>query len=316
MYFSHARTALKFALITLGFGDGTRVLVPDFVCDALIQPFHDLGVIPIYYPIDDQLQPLWEDLDHLLNVAQFHAIVMVHYFGQPQDILRFQKICKLYKLVLIEDNAHGFGGKLDGRILGTFGDIGITSPRKMLNTRYGGQLYMGGILQPVPQHIAKNSQQFLYWVIKKILSKWPSIRNCIFRVLGRMPDINDISSIKEPAIDDRRADWFSSWMLDRASQSNYIDWIAEKRRQKWAAVNGTVLKLGGIPVFSDISEQSSPWAYPFYTMSKVEKEQIKNQLIEAGYTIFPWPVLPDKILTTNVHGNALNRWHRLLCVSL
>ena len=97
---------------------------------------------------------------------------------------------------------------------------------------------------------------------------------------------------------------------------NGIDWIAEKRRQKWAAVNGIVLKLGGIPVFSYISEQSSPWAYPFYAKSKSQKELIKNQLIDAGHIIFPWPVLPDKILTGDDQGNALKRWYWLLCVSL
>jgi len=316
LYFSHARTALKCSLSIYRFGDGDRILVPDFVCDALIQPLHDLGIIPVYYPTDDQLRPLWDDLDQIVNLQQCHAIVMLHYFGQPQKISQFQSFCKLNNLLLIEDNAHGFGGKLDGKTLGTFGDIGIVSPRKILNTRYGGQLYIKGVLQPAPKFLAKNSQQLLYWAIKSFFSKRPLIRNRIFKILGRKPDMHDAFSLKETKIDDSRSDWFSSWIIDKAIRNDYTDWIAEKRRLKWIAVNCVVLKLGGIPVFTNVSEQSSPWAYPFYVNSKEQKEVIHNQLTDAGYVIFPWPALPNKILTGENHANVLIRWHRLLCVSL
>ena len=59
---------------------------------------------------------------------------MVHYFGQPQDISRFQQFCKQNDLILIDNNAHGHGGDIDGNLLGTFGEFGISSPRKNLNT--------------------------------------------------------------------------------------------------------------------------------------------------------------------------------------
>ena len=38
-----------------------------------------------------------------------------------------------------------FGGKYDGKLLGSFGDIGISSPRKQLN-QIGGLLYINGNL--------------------------------------------------------------------------------------------------------------------------------------------------------------------------
>ena len=38
----------------------------------------------------------------------------------------------------------GHGGTLDGRPLGCFGDLGISSPRKLLQTENGGILYLRG----------------------------------------------------------------------------------------------------------------------------------------------------------------------------
>ena len=54
---------------------------------------------------------------------------MVHYFGYPQDILRFQKLKKEKKIYLIEDNCHSLNINHRGKVLGYNGDIGIDSPR-------------------------------------------------------------------------------------------------------------------------------------------------------------------------------------------
>ena len=43
---------------------------------------------------------------------------------------------------MIEDNAHGFSGEFENKLLGTNGDIGFTSPRKNLNILSGGLLYI------------------------------------------------------------------------------------------------------------------------------------------------------------------------------
>ena len=58
--------------------------------------------------------------------------MMVHYFGQPQQIELFKSFCIDHNLFLIEDNAHGFGGKYNGKDLGTFGDIGISFQENFL----------------------------------------------------------------------------------------------------------------------------------------------------------------------------------------
>ena len=43
---------------------------------------------------------------------------------------------------MIEDNAHGFGGTLDGTFLGRFGDIGFSTTRKQFSSMMIGLLYL------------------------------------------------------------------------------------------------------------------------------------------------------------------------------
>ena len=315
-FFAHARTAFKLGLVSLGCKPGDRILIPDYICDALIHPLKHLGIIPVYYPVNDQFEPFWESLRRLVYLKPCKAIVMVHYFGQPQDILRFQRFSKTHNLFLIEDNAHGFGGRNNGRLLGTFGDIGIVSPRKILNTKYGGQLYISGALQSMPDNMTKNTSQMVYWAVKNLVTQWPAITNRLVRFLGRIPDCSDATSFKEPEVEDGTADWFSSWIIDRAIRGCRVDWIAKKRRQNWKLVNNIVIELGGVPGFSQVSDESSPWAYPFYTNSGKQREKLKNYLFRKGYNIFPWPALPAEILSEGGYEDALDRWHRLLCVTL
>ena len=60
------------------------------------------------------------------------AIMPVHLSGIPANLREIKKICKKYKLILIEDAAHAFGTKYFNKFLGTIGDVGVFSlhPRK------------------------------------------------------------------------------------------------------------------------------------------------------------------------------------------
>ena len=93
-----------------------------------------------FYPILDDFTPDWEILTTLLS-QDTKALFMVHYFGQPQDINVFKEFCYKNNLLLIEDNAHGHGGEINGKLLGKFGEVGFSSPRKHLNTICGGIIF-------------------------------------------------------------------------------------------------------------------------------------------------------------------------------
>jgi dTDP-4-amino-4,6-dideoxygalactose transaminase len=55
------------------------------------------------------------------------VLIPTHIFGFPTDIEAITDLARAHDCVTIEDAAAGFGARLDGRILGTYGDIGVFS---------------------------------------------------------------------------------------------------------------------------------------------------------------------------------------------
>lgn len=61
------------------------------------------------------------------NGKRLKLLIVVHLYGFPSKIEQLKKICKKYKIILIEDAAEAFGSKFKGKYLGTFGEAGIFS---------------------------------------------------------------------------------------------------------------------------------------------------------------------------------------------
>ena len=69
------------------------------------------------------------------------AVVIVHYSGCPaKDTIKIQKFCKQKGLLLLEDNAHSYGAKLNNQLTGTFGIASTMSfcQNKLVTTGEGG----------------------------------------------------------------------------------------------------------------------------------------------------------------------------------
>lgn len=140
---SNATEALHLAALALGIGAGDEVIVPSltFVATANAMLYtgarvrfadvigaEDLNISPT--EIERQITP------------QTKAIVVVHYAGFPCRMPQIMEIAKRHNLAVIEDVAHAPGGSLDGRALGTWGDVGCFSffSNKNMATGEGGML--------------------------------------------------------------------------------------------------------------------------------------------------------------------------------
>lgn len=55
------------------------------------------------------------------------AIIAIHPVGNPCDMEALMKVAKKHKLKVIEDCCDTWGGSINGKMLGSFGDISITS---------------------------------------------------------------------------------------------------------------------------------------------------------------------------------------------
>lgn len=141
--FSQARYAIYHGLKALCLAPGDVVLLPSYLCSAAISPVLACGAKVEFYQIDCSCQPDFADLQQRIR-PETKAVLAVHYFGLPCDIVRFRELCDRYRLFLIEDCAHVLQEEFAGKTLGTFGDFSLFSWRKFLPLYDGGELLWNG----------------------------------------------------------------------------------------------------------------------------------------------------------------------------
>lgn len=138
---SSGTAALRVALAALDIGPGDEVITQSFTFVATVEAIVESGATPICAEIDDTLNLDPEDLEQRIT-PKTKAVIVVHMLGVPADLTRIIEICERNNVRLIEDTAWGCGGKLNGKALGTWGDIGAFSFdfAKTMTTGEGGML--------------------------------------------------------------------------------------------------------------------------------------------------------------------------------
>ena len=140
---TNATAALHLACLALGLGPGDEVIVPSLTFVATANAVRYVGATPIFADIisSDDLNISPKAVESLVN-ARTRAIIVVHYAGYSCDMEAILSIAKQHNLFVIEDAAHAVGSELDGRPLGTWGDVGCFSffSNKNMTTGEGGMM--------------------------------------------------------------------------------------------------------------------------------------------------------------------------------
>ena len=309
IFFSHARTALKYGLKYLGIDSNDYILLPDYICDVVLHPMDQLGIKYKYYPINDNLNPNWDELENIVD-EKTKALLMVHYFGQPQHIEKFQNFCKKHKLLLIENNAHGHGGSYNGKQLGTFGDCGVSSPRKMLNIQSGGLLWLKDKELNIELSLSPYRSSIFNHLNVSVGNYSPSLKLFLKRLLKKRPQYENIEAFREKHLNDYAIDLWSKKVLLKTDFNGMRDY-RQKVYKNWHTF---ALKNNLIPVFSKLYPEANPWCFPAYV--KNHKESIKwfDWGWENNKHVFSWPSLPKDALSKN--NDLLNRWKKLICFGI
>ena len=316
--FAYARTALKYGLKSLGFRRGEALLVPEFVCDVLIEPLEALGVEPQFYPVSVTLEPDWHQLERLVT-KRSRALLVVHYFGQPQPVSRCLEFCREHSLLFIEDNAHGFGGTFAGQLLGTFGDAGVSSPRKSFSIPNGAYLHVKNdmktsmnTLQLEPSALSPRQYYLNAWFKKMPLIE--AALNCRARIIEyrrRLEPPKPYGSQEAfrgpPLRDEYGMDESTELFLKRQD----IERIRNVRQriyrlwQQWTSAQGLN------PVFPSLAPGAIPLVFPAFADSAASSREWYERGHRAGIDIYSWPTLPQAVVERN--GGAMRLWERLLC---
>ncbi|HEV8270269.1 MAG TPA: DegT/DnrJ/EryC1/StrS family aminotransferase [Chitinophagaceae bacterium] len=134
--------ALHLALLALDIKPNDEIIVPTFTYIASVNAITYMGATPIF--VDSDLKT-WqistEDVKKKIT-NKTKAIMTVHLYGYPCDMIKINEIAKQYNLFVIEDCSESLGSKLNGQHLGTFGDIATFSffGNKTITTGEGGMV--------------------------------------------------------------------------------------------------------------------------------------------------------------------------------
>jgi dTDP-4-amino-4,6-dideoxygalactose transaminase len=141
--------ALELALRAIGVGIGDAVYTVSHTAVATVVAIERTGATPILVDVDEATYTM--DPARLAEVLGLgglpagvrpKAVVVVHLYGQPAAMPAILGVARNAGLLVVEDCAQAHGARLDGRMVGTFGDVASFSfyPTKNLGALGDGGL--------------------------------------------------------------------------------------------------------------------------------------------------------------------------------
>ena len=126
-------------LAGIGVGPGDEVIMPAYNWIASAAAVLALGVVPIMAEVVETLLLDAEDAEGKIT-PYTTAIMPVHCYGHPCDVVAIQEIADTYNLKVIYDAAHAFAVQDAGGSILRHGDLSVMSfhATKVFNTFEGG----------------------------------------------------------------------------------------------------------------------------------------------------------------------------------
>jgi len=279
--------ALHLAIEAAGIGAGDKVLVPSLTFTASAEIIRYMGADPVFMDVDYGTGNITPALlnESLSKNRDIKALVLVHYGGQAalmhgNNCEGIADICREREIILIEDAAHAFPTRFNGKFAGTFGIAGCYSfyANKTITTGEGGMLVtddeemlkrfkimrLHGISRDIWERFTSNGSSWEYDVVA------PGFKY-------NMPDINAAVGLAQL----EKAAWFRS------------------ERQRCAAYykeNLRTLSTIDLPICLDSPENHSWHLFPIIIRedAPVTRNEFIIQMAERG-------------IGTSVHYKPLHR---------
>ena len=307
-FFSHGRIAFKYGLIQLGFSKNDKIMLPEYICDILLDPLKDLGIKPIFYEINKDFTTNWKSLKKKY-VNSVKAIVVVNYFGFEEENFFFHQFCKKKKIFLIEDSCHSLKTKLKKK--NNSSDFIFFSIQKLVK-----RTYSGGILR-INKNFSnsfspKNKLKKYNISLKMFLNNFlennflKSKRFLKYKFL-KMPNFLKLNSIKNERItEDCIIDDYSKSIFEKTNLKK----IKQKRLDNYFIWEKLCKKNKSIEIIKrKFNKDNIPWVYPAYVNDPKIRKKLFQYGWKNGYSIISWPTLPTQL----VNSRNKNIWKKLVC---
>jgi dTDP-4-amino-4,6-dideoxygalactose transaminase len=291
-YYSRGRDALWSALELLGLGREDIILIPSYICSAVIQPFKKKRLSFEIYDIKRDLSINFQDLREKI-CPKTKAILIIHYFGFPQSMYEIIEVCKKYNLLLIEDCAHVLMSKYNGKYVGTFGDASIFSFKKTLPDLLGRGAAL--LINNNNMHLNHfqytdsalyrpniNIPKFLYRRIQYFILQYKVCRYYIDKIIG----LTDFIRLRPNS-------HINSQYLNKLQRLDTLSLIAEYR-DNFALLLENIIDCKNLrPVFNSLPTDVCPLGFPIFANNR---DALFRKLLKNG--IRPhilWEFLPKEI---------------------
>ena len=153
---TNGHIGLEYALETLDFKG--EIITTPFTFASTTQAIIRKGFKPVFCDISFDDYNIDTKLIAKLVTKNTVAIMPVHVYGNPCNVDEIDRIAKKYSLKVIYDAAHAFGVEVNGKGIGSFGDISMFSfhATKVFHTIEGGALSYNDSLLKVKLESLKN----------------------------------------------------------------------------------------------------------------------------------------------------------------
>lgn len=124
---------------------GDEVLTCATGFPTTINPILQNNLVPVFVDVDIPTYNARTDRLAEAITPRTRAIVMAHTLGNPFDLDAVMALAREHNLLVVEDCCDALGARYDGRMVGSFGDIGTLSfyPAHHITTGEGGAVFTG-----------------------------------------------------------------------------------------------------------------------------------------------------------------------------
>jgi perosamine synthetase len=321
-----ARNAIYHGLAALGIKAGENILVPAFHCRAAIDPIAAYGSDIRFYDVNSDLSPNFHDIEGKID-EKSRAILVIHYFGFPQPVEKWQQLCKQHQLYLIEDCAHVLTGRTpDGVRLGEAGDVSVFSWRKFLPMYDGGQLVINNVSTTYNPRFEKEDVVVRLKAAKDTVDRLIEtglIGNCLSAVLGlssrairnwMLVNSDRVTTLKvnsyDVEFDPATVNLRMTTLSKRILQNSDISTVVKKRRDNYKRLTEAVHAMPGVaPLFPILPEEICPWIFPMVAYGTKDLQAV---LRAEGIPVTSWSGVIHRAFPLEDFPNARFLYENLL----
>ena len=291
MYVKNGRSAIAHVAKTIGLQPGDTILLPEYFCPAMVEPFLWMKLKVKFYRLDKTLHVDQAYFKSLID-ANVKACLFVRFFGFVGDIEESLILAKSLGLLAIEDCAHSYFSQ-EVSVKGECFDASICSLNKFFPCVDGGMYRLSNKYSANDNagergisHVEelKNTLHFIglekgIEFLKKLIK--PS-RNNSLDVTKSSDEISAKSVYRYFKEQDLGLGCFrlTKWIVGSSNNKKII----EKRRQNYTSLYaGLISSSLGQPLFK-LKPNAVPYVFPFLLHDDDDFDYIREQ----GIQILRW----------------------------